>query len=143
MVHDDLTTHTTRRTPVTATAPLNHLPHGAAEHRALLLFGLDLVDRLGVMIVGIDSASHSGLSIHAECRHAADALADALGLPPEAPKPDADQRGDYYARTGVTDVPGLAPRVIARVYGPRDWDYRGLDVYPPRTTCACGREVDA
>jgi hypothetical protein len=140
MVHDDLTTHTTRRTPVTATAtaPLNHLPHGAAEHRALLLFSLDLVDRLGVPIVGLHSASHAGLNLHAECRHAADALADALGLPPEATGPDADQR-DYYSREGVTDVPSLAPRVLARVYGPRDWDYRART--GDRGTCACGREI--
>lgn len=125
---------------MTAKPPRSHLPRGSDEHRALLLFGLDLVDRLGVPIVGIRSADHVGLTIHAECRHATDELADALGLPPEAPFPDEGQRVDSYSRVGAVDVPGLTPRTVVLVHGPRDWDHWVWT--GERSTCACGREIE-
>jgi hypothetical protein len=141
MVHDDLTTHTTPEAPVTQprdpSAP--HLPRGWDERRALLLFGLDLANRLGVPIVGIRLADHVGLSIHAECRHAADDLADELGLPPEVTYSDGSQRLGSYSREGVVDVSGLAPRTVVLVHGPRDWDHWVWT--GDRSTCACGREI--
>lgn len=123
---------------LSALNPLNHLPEGAVEHRAALVFALDLIDRLDAPIVGVSSASHAGIAIHADCRHAADSLADALGLGPDLGDDDAIER-DYYCRSGAVDVPGLAPRVLAKVYGPRGWDYFART--GERSTCACGRAV--